>query len=37
MKANKTPYKILLNDEILNFSINVTSDMLGLESALATL
>ena len=29
----KTPHKILLNDEVLNLSVNVIKDMLGLKSA----
>ncbi|MDR2830036.1 MAG: hypothetical protein LBB45_03210 [Methanobrevibacter sp.] len=32
MKKNNKPHKILLNDNVLNFSVNVISDMLGLES-----
>ncbi|MDR2830105.1 MAG: hypothetical protein LBB45_03555 [Methanobrevibacter sp.] len=31
-QKNKTPHKILLNDDVLNLSVNVISDMLGLQS-----
>ncbi|MDR2829648.1 MAG: hypothetical protein LBB45_01160 [Methanobrevibacter sp.] len=33
MKLKKTPHRILLNDDVLSFSVNVISDMLGLQSA----
>ena len=32
-KKNNTPRKVLLNDEVLNLSVNVVKDMLGLSSA----
>jgi putative transposase len=32
-KKNNTPRKVLLNDEVLNLSVNVVEDMLGLNSA----
>ncbi|KZX14999.1 hypothetical protein MBCUT_18010 [Methanobrevibacter cuticularis] len=33
MKQKNTPHKILLNDEVLNLSVNVIKDMLELKSA----
>jgi putative transposase len=33
-ETKKTPHKILLNDDVLSLSVNVISDMLGLQSAL---
>jgi hypothetical protein len=33
MKIKKAPHKILLNDDVLNLSVNVISDMLGFQSA----
>jgi len=33
MEKNKTPHKILLNDDVLNLSVDIIGDILGLESA----
>ncbi|MDR2830514.1 MAG: hypothetical protein LBB45_05720 [Methanobrevibacter sp.] len=33
MKLKKTPYRILLSGDVLSLSVNVISDMLGLQSA----
>ena len=32
-QKNNTPHKVLLNDDVLNLSVNVVKDMLGLKSA----
>jgi putative transposase len=32
-QKNNTPHKVLLNDDVINLSVNVISDMLGLKSA----
>jgi hypothetical protein len=33
-ETKKTPHRILLNDDVLSFLVNVISDMLGFQSAL---